>query len=254
MIIKKIILSVFLLVVLNCFLFSENSSIFGFSYETGVGLKTGSVEELVFEDEIQISKLLWKQQCVPQFNIECNIKFYSIFIRAKYSTVIPIKSGFLEDFDYLTQTENVISHYSMHDLYTDKDYSFSGQIGYNINIVRKKYQLLPFIGITYQNRKFTAQDGYLQYPVISGSNWTGDEVKTFLTGTVITYEQSIWYPYFGIENKISFGNCSVGLSISYYPYISVDSLDSHILRLAQFYDSMKGSWGGKVDCYCGVIQ
>ena len=151
----------------------------------------------------------------------------------------------MKDFDYLTDISDVVSHFSEHDIYVDKDFSLNTIIGYKI---QKRFQIIPFIGYSYQNKKFTAQNGYLQYPLISGEPWTGDEKKTLLSGIVITYEQAIWFPFAGIELLIPINEMiKTGIKGVYYPYINISTIDSHFLRMTQFYDKMNSSSGGKLE-------
>ena len=43
-----------------------------------------------------------------------------------------------------------------------------------------------------------------------------------------------------------FSNLISVLSISYFPYMNIKSMDSHVLRLVQFYDSMQGGYGYRI--------
>jgi outer membrane protease len=104
--------------------------------------------------------------------------------------------------------------------------------------------IFPVIGFSYQNRKCSAMDGYLQYPVIEGDPWTGEEAEQPVQGTVISYEQSLWSPNVGL--KVIFfihDRILLGLDFLWIPYIFADSLDSHFLRSVQFYDTLRGGYG-----------
>ena len=228
---RKNSLIFFFLLMKGIFLFADEESILDYSIITFFGIKNGSVNELVYENENQISKLVWDQSMSPQFGIDINFKIWRFFIKTQQINSIPIKSGYLEDFDYLTSNANEISHYSKHDSYLDKDFSAN-----------------------YQNRKWSAQDGFLQYPLIEGNPWTGNEPKQSLTGTVISYEQSLWYPYFGLENIVHINSSLfLGILAFYYPYVSIDSLDSHFLRSKQFYDIMRDGSGVKIEGWLVIM-
>lgn len=227
-------------------IFSQEKTVFDFNVETSAGVKSGKIEELVFENSKQISKLVWKQSLIPVVGIDLSFEFFSLKLRNSLITAIPVKTGFLEDFDYLSETDDVISYYSKHDNYLDKDFTISSTLIYSIQVVNNKYTLNPFLGVSYQNRKNTAQDGFLQYPDTGILEWTGNEEKKEVAGPVISYEQSIFYPYLGLENTLLFSNLISVLSISYYPYMNINSRDSHVLRLVQFYDSMQGGYGYRI--------
>ncbi|HTO16465.1 MAG TPA: omptin family outer membrane protease [Edaphocola sp.] len=251
---RKNSLIFFFLLMKGIFLFADEESILDYSIITFFGIKNGSVNELVYENENQISKLVWDQSMSPQFGIDINFKIWRFFIKTQQINSIPIKSGYLEDFDYLTSNANEISHYSKHDSYLDKDFSANAQISFKIKVNKKYYDIYPLIGVTYQNRKWSAQDGFLQYPLIEGNPWTGNEPKQSLTGTVISYEQSLWYPYFGLENIVHINSSLfLGILAFYYPYVSIDSLDSHFLRSKQFYDIMRDGSGVKIEGWLVIM-
>ncbi len=222
-------------------LFAQIYDFFSHNLETSFLIQNSTVEELVFEGDKQISKLVWQQYLDPSIRITYNARLQSLFLKAQYTSSIPIKSGILENYDYLSSTD-AITHYSNHNLYLDKNFSLQGQLGYMFNFV-DVYALKPFVGFTYQNRKFSAQDGYLQYPEISGDEWNASLEKDSVTGVVILYEQAIMYPYVGIDNLFFVDTCMISVYATYLPYVYVDALDSHILRLTQFYDEMRGGYG-----------
>ena len=58
------------------FLFADEESIYDYSIITFFGIKNGSVNELVYENENQISKLVWDQSMSPQFGIDINFKIW----------------------------------------------------------------------------------------------------------------------------------------------------------------------------------
>ena len=73
------------------FLFADEESICDYSIITFFGIKNGSVNELVYENENQISKLVWDQSMSPQFGIDINFKIWRYFIKTQYSNSIPNK-------------------------------------------------------------------------------------------------------------------------------------------------------------------
>lgn len=234
--------------IFTAFLGAEQQSIFGFGLNTYLGIKNGNVQELVFEDKTQISKLIWNQSISFQVGTDIDLRIWRFFLKMNLNTSIPIKCGDMEDFDYLTPNTNKISHYSKHDAYLDKDFYITTYLSFRIHINKKHYSLFPLAGFTYQNRKWSAQNGYLQYPILSGQPWKGNEPKENLTGTIMSYEQAVWYPFVGIESKILINNkWSFGLIGFYYKYICIDSIDNHFLRLKQFYDIMRDGNGGKIE-------
>ncbi len=223
----------------SAILFSQENSFYDFSLETNLLLQTGVVDELVFENNLPLSKLKWRQYVTPLVNITYNARLSSVFLKSQVTSAIPIKSGILEDFDYLSFSDTV-THYSKHDLYVDKSFSFDVQVSYRFKLTQK-INIHPLVGFTYQNRKFTARDGYLQYPNV-GEPWSDTLPITPLSGSSISYEQTILSPYVGVENILIFNDLMVNAGLSFFPFVYVDALDNHYLRQVQFYDEMRGGY------------
>lgn len=222
------------------------TKLFEFSATSVTGMKHGSVHEIVLEKGDRISDLAWNQHWSPQIGLDLDLRIWDFILTGGVYSSIPTRCGYLEDFDYLLPDPNDVSHYSKHDAYMDKDVTFNVRLAFVVSLQRN-YKLVPFVGYAYQNRKWTARDGYLQYPQSSGTAWTGNEPKQTMTGTGITYEQSIRYLSIGLENVIRWSSkCSFGFSLAVYPFVHVDALDSHFLRSKQFYDEMRSGFGGRV--------
>jgi outer membrane protease len=225
---------------------------FQLSFLSDIGIRSSVTNESVYENDNIISQLQWNVPAIPIISSFTEIGFMEIIVGIEYESAIPIKSGKMNDFDYLTGIPNVISHFSEHDVYVDKNYSIKTIIGYKLKI-HENLQLIPFTGFSYRNTKYTAQSGYLQYPIENGEIWTGDEEQTKLAGIVISYEQALWFPLIGIKTIVNiYENFKFGLKVEYYPYINATTIDSHFLRMSQFYDKMYGRIGGKIELW-GIL-
>jgi len=211
-------------------------------FETG--FRNGTTKEFVYEEEKCISRLDWNDKIVPTAGFFGQIEVYNFFLKLGITSAIPVMSGVMEDYDYLIPNDSEPSHYSCHDLYLDKDFSCNIEGGYKFQLIN--WYITPSVGFKYFNRKWTASDGYLQYP-IAGS-WTGNEQKINLNGPVISYEQAVWYPYATLElgYNHAFPNESkiqIAIQGAIYPYICAETNDIHFLRNMQFYDSLRGGIG-----------
>ncbi len=207
--------------------------------------KTGSTDELVFENNKKISLLEWETPFLPAISFRNQLGLSNFVFDIFYSSAIPVKMGTMCDYDYILGTSNNISNFSKHELFVDKDFSVGTNFGWK-SLCFEKIFFIPNIGFSYTNKKFSAQNGYLQYPQ-NGNSWTGNEDKENLLGTVISYEQSIWTISVGMKFGLKITeDFQFGLETKYYPYVHIDSIDSHFLRQVQFYDSMKKGCGGKL--------
>ncbi len=227
------------------------TSLFQWGFEVKATLKSGSIMELVYDNNHKISQLEWRQQLVPHICLALPLRIWNFVINSQLSTAIPMQSGKMEDYDFLA-SGGAVSHYSRHSLYVDKDLSVCTTLGYRIPLGRSCV-LIPMAGIAWYNRKFTAQDGFLQYPAMTGDTWRGDEPRQPLSGSVISYEQSIWHPLISMTFMARANRGRFGLTLDFSPYIAADTLDSHILRLQQFYDTMRGGIGWGMECWIEVM-
>ncbi len=222
-------------------LFSQEKPFYDYSLEANFSLQTGVVDELVYENEVLLSKLAWQHIITPMVNLTYNARFNSTFLKLQFQTAIPEKTGTMEDFDYLTPVDGIVSKYSKHDMDVAKSYFFKVQLSYDFKIT-DIYKLQPLLGATYQNQKFTAVDGYFQYSVGNGV-WTPSLEKVALTGSIISYEQTILYPFIGIDNIFLTDSFFFTIHASYFPYVYVQSLDNHYLTGKQYYDDMRAGYG-----------
>lgn len=243
LLLKAVILSFFLLCPAHTMIAATPSVEIGGTAVIGAGY--GSTHELVLQDQRTVSDLAWDQHWSPKIGLDMDMRIWNFFLEGRYTGAVPTRCGYLQDYDYLLPDSDAISLYSKHDAYLDKDMSASARLGYMVRL-QHNYQLVPFIGYTYRNRKWTAQDGYLQYPTDPSTPWTGDEPKRNVKGTGISYEQSIHILSIGMENIILWDSRFIfGAVLEFYPIVCVDSLDSHFLRSKQFYDEMRTGFGGK---------
>lgn len=207
--------------------------------------KIGTTDELVYENNKKISLLEWETPFLPAISFRNQLGLSNFVFDIFYSSAIPVKIGTMCDYDYILGTSNNISNFSKHELFVDKDFTFEVNTSWKSPSFGKMF-IVPNIGFSYTNKKFCAQNGYLQYPE-NGNNWTGNEDKEKLLGTVISYEQSIWDISVGLKLGFKLTEFfQIGLEGKYYPYLHIDTIDSHFLRQIQFYDTMRNGQGGKI--------
>lgn len=224
------------------------SDYFDFSLSSSLQYKKLSIEESVLENDSYISKLIWNQPFNLSYNFQPKISFRNFNVSGNFSLAFPVKSGNLKDYDYLTANINEISQYSQHDLYLDKDFSCGIDLSYDFKI--KSFHIIPGVKYSYINRKFSAQDGFLQYPDFTETPWTGNEKKEYLSGNIISYEQAIYYPSVILDLNYEFLNMfECGINGEFKFLANSYSLDSHYLRLVQFYDYFKNGLGFTAGTY-----
>jgi outer membrane protease len=215
------------------------------SFEISSGLKSGMTKEYVYEGEKCVSRLDWTDDGVSVLLFTGQAEFPNrretaspkSFVRTSLAAAVPMKSGPMEDYAFLLPGSDAPSLYSKHNAYVDKDFTGVFETG---GIFRfRNWEVVPAIGLSYTNRKWTAQDGYLQYPV-SGP-WTGDETKQWVAGPVVSYEQLLLHLFislsagYTVKNRIAFT-----LTGSISPFVAGETIDTHFLRSTRLYDTLDG--------------
>ena len=185
---------------------------------------------------------------MPLLSVDGRLNIWNFFIAVDLFSVVPLASaaGIMEDYDYLLENSDALSNYSKHDLYTDRHFNIMLKIGYSFFI--NNFEIEPVVGFSYYTRKWSAIDGFLQYPEDDNEPWTESVPQFNLSGTGISYEQLLRFPFFGLHCTYNIKDIfKVSLKALYYPYIWVEALDSHFIRLKQYYDTMEGGMGANVE-------
>jgi hypothetical protein len=169
-----------------------------------------------------------------------------LFLQAGLLSAIPPQSpaGTMRDYDFLLADTSKVSHYSSHDLYLDKHFQLNAAVGYTFSL--RNFEIALSVGYVFINRKWTAADGFLQYPK-AGEEWTGSEAEEKAAGTVIAYEQVIHMPFFTVGIAYKTDVHKIELTGSLSPFMWCNTLDSHFIRAVQFYDQMQGGIGGRFE-------
>lgn len=219
---------------------------FSVSNLINIGARHTAVTETVFDNGNKISELIWKSVVLPEISNKSIIKLNNFSINIGFSSVIPVNSGNMEDKDFLFSDKTLLSNFSKHDLFVDKDYSLWSKVCYDFVLCSEKIKISPQLGILYKNSKYSAKDGFYQYSILENQPVSDDTKKEFLGGMVICYETSTIIPTVSLNLTFNFyKKNSINFEIDYSPIFFVDSTDTHILRLTEFYDSMIGYNGIK---------
>jgi outer membrane protease len=241
-----------LLCLLGCFYAYSDGLVSG-SLEVRGGVLLGQSREYVVNpDRSILSRLDWDENGVPSVTVAGQLNVWNFFLAASVVSAIPAKSGLMQDYDWELPDKTRYTSYSQHTAHIDHHFDGSAKLGYTWRV--KNWRFSPALGFLYRTRQWSASDGYLQYgkPIIvkgeTVSDYlTGNEQKRNLFGTSISYKQNMHIPSIGIEVGYRFNEqFELMLDGSVYPYMRIDSFDSHFLRLTQWHDEMDGGIGGAV--------
>ena len=210
----------------------------------GTGLMTGVTQELVYEGERLLSRLDWIDRAVPNVDLSARISARNFFLRFGLTSAIPVTIGEMENIDFLDRGSPEITNYSRHNSKLDRDFTLGLEAGYEIPL--GLWHMTPSAGVRFRNRKWTGSGGYKQYP--ESGPWTGNEPRVWFNGPVISYEQTIWFPFLALEIGYEHifpreDRARFSITGSLYPAVWVEADDVHFLRNTVFHDSMSGGVG-----------
>lgn len=219
----------------------NNHAVFGFDFNITSGFMHGTAFEYVYQDNKQVSRLEWEEHFVPYINLTGVFSIFDFFISGSALGAVPLKSGEMRDYDYLLSGSNALTNYSEHDALLEYHFDFDTAAGYRFR--RNRFVLAPAFGYNYTVRKWNGKDGFMQYAAAGALQ--GNEKKTPVTGSVITYDQKISYFYLSLNaGYLFFNRVLVSVTGAFIPYLWIETLDHHILRDTEFYDTMTGGLGG----------
>lgn len=220
---------------------------FSVENHVSVGMRHQSLAESVFYASAKISEIRWQPDIVPSVTDELVFGVSCVRFSFGFSTAIPLKTGIVEDRDWLSSDSSVLSNYSRHENCVDKDYMLYGTAAYAAPALFGRLFIRAGLGVRYDNEKYAAKDGYYQYSLIENKPVDSNTKKTGLCGTGMTYEISAFIPFCFVDARVRIDERhSCFLSFDCFPYMVIDATDTHIMRLTEFYDSMRGGFGFKV--------
>lgn len=229
------------------------------SMTTSSGLLYGESFEYVYNQDVSTnykdSELDWPFQ--PLFYTGAEISLSSrigVFASLDVKQGLSGKTGIMSDSDFLNG-DGVKTNLSESDCYTERALLLDLKLGYDLPI-RLPFILGVYAGFSYMDFKWSARDGYYQYPtsgydyffdtngnLVFGTDtpWSADETKTPLYGTEILYEQAYVIGSLGLRASYRLLDTLIlGASFSFSPLAYCSTEDNHELRLVDFYSTLSG--------------
>lgn len=175
--------------------FALDSNYLSFRITPRFEVLNGSINEYVFNEaclntDNKESQLDWDIKTIPSFGINADFNLVKyININLDSSVGIPIKSGNMQDYDWLNfrywknEPHTQITNYSIHDNYLLKYLTFSVSGGGNIKIPAN-ITITPKIAYYYETISLDGRDGYKTY---KSNSWEPED----FSGKVISYLQEM---------------------------------------------------------------
>lgn len=217
------------------------------SITTQTGVLLGTAKEFVYSGSYKVSELDWSLSPVLYYGSR-----FSLHTNGGFEALLDIKSGFsglsgyITDSDYLNE-DGVKTHFSKHDCYTERALSIEARGGFPaIETPRVTVAFMGFLDVL--DYKWSARDGYLQYPPTGQSSpnytpWSESTPKTTVVGTGIIYEQSYFALGVMIDSRVAFSPLLHGnLAVGYSPITICNDVDNHLFTGADYYETMRGGY------------
>jgi len=224
------------------------------NYGISAGLQFGFIHgqsiELVYPYNTKrelLSELLWDMKPVFYFGIKADfgkrniMKEPGFFASLSFKSGIPSDSGIMEDRDWQSKENVLLTNYSRHTNKTRKLYFADISAGASIPIKSAMY-IKPFISGSWMHFSFSARDGYLRYAEEKGDGVFGpfeDAEKVLCSGELITYEQDwlLLAAGFSLGTEI-FHPFLFNISFKISPIAYCAAIDEHIMKNATYKDIM----------------
>jgi outer membrane protease len=228
---------------------------FSLEVQSRVGLLYGLTKELVFWGSHIISELDWRFQPVLYTGAALSVQTrWGFSAGIDVRSAFPWRSGYIGDSDCLNYREGDFrqTHYSQHDCYTERAVILDARLGWVFRL-GSAFSLEPFGAFGLMQFKWTARDGYLQYPEQSDppyDPWSPSLVKRPVSGTGIVYEQTYLIPAAGLSARAAFaGRFDAELRFVFSPYLFCSDLDNHVQRAGfgsatdtDYHDELRGGF------------
>jgi plasminogen activator len=233
---------------------------FTLSTTTSVGLLDGMAYEEVYNQAVSTnyknSELTWPFE--PLFYVGAGL---SLDTRSGFFATLDLregldgKTGSMTDSDFLNG-DGVKTNFSQSDCYTERAILLDLKVGYDYPL-GSGFKIGFYGGFSYMDFKWSARDGYYQYPTSGsgyyiGSNgvvqdpnpynpWSPGETKTPLYGIGILYEQAYLTGSLGLRASYRvLDRLTLAASFSFSPLTYCYTEDNHVFRTVDFYSTLSG--------------
>jgi outer membrane protease len=241
------------------FVSPEKSFPYTFSIGASSGILYGQAEEIVYKysnRDTYWSQLLWDMQPLVYVGTSLNLSqtkpLEKIGFFADFSLKFGIpgnRTGNMEDRDWMGKTDDILTHFSSHDNYTQgallADYANGISMPLASRVILKLY-----VNFSYMYFLWDSRNGYTQYgkEIVSGvyEPWDESIEKNYHYGRAIGYAQEWIMVSLGIGVTIPFTvfakpfSAELGIQGSGGPFIHCKDVDDHFGRNIRFEDYTSG--------------
>ena len=226
---------------------------YGFSISPLIGILYGQGDEIVYKTRGRpeyYSELLWDLR--PLFYAGFAADFgprdpfmnHGFFAALSAKFGLPLRTGILENRDWLYPDNSGLTNYSRHDAYSQNAILADFSLGFSWRL-SEFISLRAFGEVSYMHFNWLSYDGYLQYlesnqwGIIPGQTWHSNLPKIRVHGPAIQYIQNwlILSPGLSLKAKIS-DLFSVEGNARYTPLVFSRNKDEHFYRQVTFTEEL----------------
>jgi outer membrane protease len=219
------------------------------SVSTTAGVFLGGVTEVVLDQGYKVSELDW-----PLLPVITSGATLDLRTQAGFRAVLAVQKGFpmydgtMTYSDFLNG-DGVKTHFSQANAFSEGMTVVDARVGWSFGLSTagaRTAELFPFLSFQYLQLKWSAHDGFLQYPIETQppyTPWSASEPKVPVYGTGIIYEQDYYIPALGVSGTFPLSrSVSMTLAFTFSPYLWCNDIDDHVFRLIDFYTNMSGGF------------
>ncbi|MBI3598721.1 MAG: omptin family outer membrane protease [Nitrospirae bacterium] len=201
-----------------------------FDISLQAGIIHGTTKELVFDQGQKISEIAWEMKPIifTGYTVGTNLN-KRVAMHFSYGSGVNDHLGYVEDSDF---QDGIKSSFSKHTATLERAYLADLDLGYDF-LKRDPIIVTGILGYSLRKIKMGAKDGFVESP-------PGSTPKDVF-GMGIEYEQIYKFPYIGIALDYALQEkLTLNLSTLYSNQVAIDTLDNHLKRGIDFYDTMRG--------------
>lgn len=220
---------------------------FGFGLEH-VYQRTG-----LHPNRLLLSELVWPINPLGKITVEGDIYIKSlIHLQLGADIFFPARVQDMTDSDFSNRGSSVKTHFSRHT--NTVNFGVQGQcaVGFMLPVQTEAakrrgivLQVEPRIGLVYMGFRWTASDGYTQYPFGSSPYppWTEDMPKEAIRGDGIRYTVHAVVPVFGVDFSLEYKMLIFSFGADASPFLGAFAQDLHYKKDRRYEGLYQWGWG-----------
>jgi outer membrane protease len=212
-----------------------------------VGAFYGVGNEYVYAPSISsnymISRLVWPLAPMMYSGAALSVEVAGFFATLDVRQGFAGVAGTMTDSDFLNG-DGVRTHFSQSDSYAERANLLDLRAGWDFYRT-DSLRVGAFGAFSYMDLKWSARDGYYQYPPPQSSPpyppWSSSETKVPLYGTDIIYETAYAGGSIGVRVRWGFADAfALDGSFAFTPILGCSTEDNHLERQLDFYSRLSG--------------